>query len=352
MCSSGSLGVSPLGVESTLKSQQAATLAWRSLINGRVVPQAIETLQEFPQRSAPILDRRPRPSIYRLVGAGPAGTNIIAKRCEAPRATIEWQIYETVLAYMPVDSPHCYGLVPDADERFLWLFFEDAGNELYSLDREDHHVLAGRWLGVMNVSSESLPAAACLPDRGPGYYRELLVSCREEIRENIESAGFSEGDAAVLRAAVSHCRVLEGEWHHVERVCDRFPRTLVHGDFAVQNARVRTGRAGTTLTVLDWEGAGWGTPATDLAQSIGKALSPDIRTYFSVVSSTWHGVTQADVERLALFGRMLRLICALEWANWGFKAINAGWYMEKMPWCERALAGWIRTALQGGSLQL
>ena|SRR5215831_3048931 len=351
MCSPGSLG-GHLGVESTLKSQRTAILAWRSLINGHAVPQVIETLQEFPKRSASILDRRPRPSIYRLVGAGPSGTNIIAKRCEAARATIERQIYETVLAYIPVDSPHCYGLAPDADERFRWLFFEDAGNELYSLDREDHHVLAGRWLGAMNVSSESLPAAACLPDRGPGYYRELLVSCREEIRENIESAGFSEGDAAVLRAAVSHCRVLEGEWHRVERVCDRFPRTLVHGDFAVQNARVRTGRAGTTLTVLDWEGAGWGTPATDLAQSIGKALSPDIPTYFSVVSSTWHGVTQADVERLALFGRMLRLICALEWANWGFKAINAGWYMEKMPWCERALAGWIRTALQGGSLQL
>jgi aminoglycoside phosphotransferase (APT) family kinase protein len=125
---------------------------------------------------------------------------------------------------------------------------------------------------------------------------------------------------------------------------------LVHGDFAVQNARLRSGQAGTSLLILDWEGAGWGTPATDLAQFIGKALSPDVRTYFSVVSQGWPGVTLAVVERLAVFGRMLRLITALEWANWGFKAVDAGWYMEKMHWCERTLAGWIRTALQGWSL--
>jgi hypothetical protein len=348
MCSIPSLGAGHLGVESTLESQHPATIAWCSLISRRVVPQAIETLQEFPQKPASLLDRRP--SIYRLVGAGPAGANVIAKRCEAAQALRERTIYETVLANMPFHTPRCYGLVPDADQRFRWLFLEDAGDELYSLDREDHRVLAGRWLGVMNVSGDSLPAAACLSDRSPGFYRERLVNCCEEIREIIQSTSFNEDDASVLRAAISHCRVLEGEWHHVERLCDRFPRTLVHGDFAVQNVRVRTGQAGTTLLVLDWEGGGWGIPATDLAQSIGKALSPDIRTYFSVVSPSWSGVTLADVERLALFGRMFRLIGALEWANWGFKAVDADWYMEKMRWCERALAGWIRTALQG-SLQ-
>jgi hypothetical protein len=349
MFSLGSFGIDHLGVESTLESQHPARMAWCSLIGRRVVPRAIETLQDFPQKPGSTVDHRP--SIYRLVGVGPAGTNVIAKRCEAAQVLRERQIYETVLANLPVNTPRCYGLVPDEDQRVRWLFLEDAGDVRYSLDREEHRILAGRWLGVMNVSGDSLPAATCLPDRGPGFYRELLVSCREEVRETIESASFSDGDAAALRAAVSHCRVLEGEWHLVERLCDRFPRTLVHGDFAAQNARIRTGQAGLTLLVLDWEGAGWGTPATDLAQSIGKALSPDIRTYFSIVSPSWPGVTLADVERLALFGRMFRLICALEWAHWGFKAVGANWYMEKMRWCESELAEWIQTAFQDGLLQ-
>src|SRR5437016_3073869 len=143
MCSLRSFGIDHRGVEMTLESRHPARMAWCNLIGRRVVPRAIETLQEFPQKPGSIVDDRP--SIYRLVGVGPAGTNVIAKRCEAAEALRERQIYETVLAHLPVQTPRCYGLMPDEDQRFQWLYLEDAGNELYSLDREDHRVLAGRW---------------------------------------------------------------------------------------------------------------------------------------------------------------------------------------------------------------
>src|SRR3989442_1762371 len=115
MCSVRSVRVGHLGVEPTLESQHGATRAWCNVSRGRVVPRAIETLQEFPQQPGSSVDDRP--SIYRLIGIGPEGSNVIAKRCEAAQALRERTIYETVLADVPVHTPRCYGLVPDEDER-------------------------------------------------------------------------------------------------------------------------------------------------------------------------------------------------------------------------------------------
>jgi hypothetical protein len=132
MCSPGSLGVSPLGVESTLESLHPATMTCCSIINGRVVPQAIDILQEFPQRSVPMSDRRP--SIYRLVGTEPEGTNVIAKR--SGTGTERKEGLRNRSGEHAAPYPHA-----GRGSARVWLFLEDAGDELYSLDREDHRLV-------------------------------------------------------------------------------------------------------------------------------------------------------------------------------------------------------------------
>jgi hypothetical protein len=325
-----------------------AAQAWRKLTNRQVCPERIEIIQERVRKPEAIYRVTDKPSVYRLTGIGPGRTNVIAKRCDSATGPTECAIYNNVLSCLPVSTLRCYGLVAEDSQRFCWLFLEDAGEELYLLDAKEHRVLAGHWLGMMNVSAQQLSAATRLPDRGPEFYLKRLRTSRQTIRKIAENSSFSNDDLALLRAVISHCDALERQWHRVERVCNRMPRTLVHGDFAVQNARLRSGPTGVGLIILDWEEAGWGSPAADLAQrtslSCRRSLSPDLRTYYSVVSSTWPGVGLADLEVLADYGRMFRLICSLDWSNWGYRSSLADSYIEELGWYERALADWLRGA--------
>jgi hypothetical protein len=325
--------------EVVLTAQHPATRAWCKLTKSQVVPDRVETIQESLGAASG------QASVYRLTNIGPGKSNVIAKRCETAAASAESLIYENVLPYLPVSMLRFYGRVADDDQQFCWLLLEDAGEKAYLSEREEHRVLAGHWLGLMNISAQQLGAAATrLPDRGTGFYLERLLESREVIRKIDETGNFKHGESAVLRTAISHCDALERRWLDIERFCNRMPQTLVHGDLLAQNVRLRTGPAGNGLLMLDWEGAGWGVPAADLVQFMGKSLSPDLPTYYSVVRSSWPHLAFTDVESLADVGRMFRLINSLDWANWGFRAIGAEWFMEKLNWCERELAGWLRSA--------
>jgi hypothetical protein len=100
--------------------------------------------------------------------------------------------------------------------------------------------------------------------------------------------------------------------------------------------------------ILDWEAAGWGIPAADLVQFVGKSLSPDLATYYSVVCSRWPRFRPTHLEALTEIGRLFRLINSLEWANWGYRTVGVDWFDEKLSSCERELAAWLRTAELAG----
>lgn len=325
-------------------AQHPATRAWCKLTNSLVVPESIEIMQEYVRKPGELYRTVGKPSVYRLASAGPGGVNVIAKRCESAAAATEYSIYENVLSRLPVSMLRHYGLAADDDQQFCWLFLEDAGEEPYLLEIEEHRMLAGDWLGLMNVSAQELHAITRLPDRGPGFYLERLLASRETIRDILQSSSFGDTDSALLRATISHCDALEGQWEWIARFCNSLPRTLVHGDFAVQNARLRRAPAGTSLMIIDWEGAGWGSPAADLAQFVGESLSPDLRAYSSVVGSSWPHLGWADLESQAELGRMFRLISSLDWTNSGYRAGVEDWYIGELKWCERELRDWLRTA--------
>ena len=116
--------------------------AWRKLTNRQAVPKSIEIIQERVRRPEEIYRMTHKPSVYRLTGVGPGGANVIAKRCESAAASTECSIYQNVLPYLPVSALRYYGLVADDDRQFCWLFLEDAGDEPYVLDVEEHRVLA------------------------------------------------------------------------------------------------------------------------------------------------------------------------------------------------------------------
>ena len=313
--------------EESSVAAHAAVRAWQNC--GHSVPRSIEVLKPEKRKGG----------VYRLMGAGAQGLNVIAKKCDTETAAIEHLIYREVLPQLPLDPLRCYGSLQDDDARFSWIFLEDAGAGEYSPEIEEHRTLAGLWLGVMNLSARELPQASRLPDRGPDSYLEILQIARCLTREKLVHPGFSAGEREILRQIVSHCELLETEWRRVERFCSKMPRTLVHGDLSLWNARISENPT-QRLLVMDWECAGWGVPAADLAQFTGNSLTPDLEAYFSVVHGCWPDLDLHDFERLANVGRVFRWINAVAWANWGFHDGAIRWYITEMGCYRPGIPEW------------
>jgi aminoglycoside phosphotransferase (APT) family kinase protein len=91
------------------------------------------------------------------------------------------------------------------------------------------------------------------------------------------------------------------------------PQTLVHNDFKIKNVRVRFGSAGLELLPFDWEVAGWGVPAADLAQFSGNVLSPNLEVYASLVRQVWPHLDLHDIRQMAHLGLVFRCLAAIRW---------------------------------------
>jgi Phosphotransferase enzyme family len=293
-----------------------AVRAWGRLRPGAAGPGPVEDLT-----------KKRKTAIFRLTGAGPGGTAVIAKRCRPATAWVERTIYEEVLPRLPVTAPRLYGAVEE-DAGLCWLFLEDVGGELYSPQAEEHRTLAGRWLGLLHTSAARVAAAAGLPDRGPGHYLVHLRAARDAAVRGRANPTLTADEAAELGRIAAQCDALEARWGEVRALCARIPPTLVHGDLVVKNVRVRAGADGADLLPFDWATGGWGVPAADLAQLVfeGKAscLSPDVATYRSVVREAWPHLGGEDIRRLVDLGTVFRLLAMMSWISWGLAVEGGG----------------------------
>jgi len=317
--------------------ESRAATAWRDLRPELGEPERIEILK----------GRKERKMVFRLVGAGPSRTDVIAKRYRLTTGLVERAIYDVVLPRLPVPSLRSHGFVEEADGTRCWLFLEDAGGEPYSVSVEDHRRLAGRWLGLLHTSAPQAPAAG-LPDRGPGHYLECLRTARARIAAHRENATASPHRSAVLGAMLLWLDALEARWDAVERFCDAMPRTVVHGDFVPKNLRVRPGEAGLALLCFDWGCAGWGHPAADLAQRPASSdrfsASPDLAAYWSVVREHWPEYGLAMVSQWANLGGVFRSLASISWASRSLASTSVDKHIAEMLVGQAAIARALRAA--------
>lgn len=310
-------------------------------------PAAVAWCRVAPRSGAPnkitILKEKGHSRVYRLDGVGPNGTAVIAKLCRPGVSAIERRIYEDILPSLPVTALRLYGVLEEnghAGEPTCWLFIEDAGDEQYSRLLDEHRALAGRWLGTLQTFTARLHALAGLPDRSPNFYLGELRALREAILHSLAYPTLTADDLATLEAILAQCEVLESHWGEIDRFCDRMPRTLVHGDLAMKNTRIRATPAGNSLVVMDWETAGWGVPAIDLAQFTGRCVSPDLATYASVLPECWPGA--ANLVQMAELGRIFRMIVAMSWEREGLLSTYIQRPMRRMKVYQANMAEYIR----------
>jgi len=273
-----------------------AVVAWRDVVPDATEPESIEVLR-----------RGKKSTVYRLVGAGPDGTPVIAQRASRRKADIERTVYEAILPHLSVTAPRYYGAREESPEH-AWLFVEDIGDDRYSASEPEELALAGRWVGLMHAGATSVGAARRLPDAGPPRYLTHLRAGRRTLAAHVANPALKSDEATTIGGLVADLDRLERGWARLERACTRVPATLTHGDLQRKNTYIRDGPHGPALFVIDWETAGWGAPAADLTRI-------DLPTYWSVVRSAWRDVRLEDVRQVAAVGRVFLQLAAIDWVS-------------------------------------
>jgi ATP-binding cassette subfamily B protein len=316
-----------MGVARQELAEHPAVAAWGQLASVPSSPRAIVILKPEKKRSA----------VYRLEGAGPGGSAVIAKRGQTKRLRKELMVYREVICHLPFRTLHCYGCVEDRDPRFAWLFLEDAGDKRFSSGSPEHRALAARWLAALHQSCRQIGVLEeWLPAFGSAYYRNIVFVARDTLQRALSNPALSAGDVTTLRAILSQCDTAERGWSEVEEVCHLLPQTIVHGDFSAKNVRTCVGENGLELLPLDWDAAGWGVPASDLSQA-------DIAVYWSVIRNQGLSLSPDELTRIANVGK---LFWALEPITGEAESLASGWVdnvMRKM----RAYHSQLTEALKG-----
>lgn len=265
--------------------------------------------------------------------------DVVAKRCRRQTAAVERVIYERVLPRIGAPVLEYFGSLKDSDERYLWIFLEDAGQEEVG---EDDGLLVARWLGRLHACAADIVSDLGLPQRGAEHYREHLTGALQRLSEYIGASRFSSEDRQVLEHVRRQCRAVAERWPAVLEFLDRMPRTLAHGDFVPKNMRMRGEASSRHLVVLDWETAGIATPAADLAElakQFGSGREEAMTAYQASAEKLWEGFSGAELRRIGQFGLLLRLLASIDWTSHNLAHPWVDKPMWKLRAYEKYLAG-------------
>jgi hypothetical protein len=294
----------PIAVTTSDLAGDPAARAWAAL--GEAPPASIALLRKV---------HRTKPSIHRLSFAGPGEPAVFAKQFHAAGLAVERRVYESILPRLPVTAARFRGAWDD-DDGSVWLFVEDVGERCLSPGDPEHRALAARWLGLLHHTAAEVVADEPLPDAGPRRYLGHLVAGREAIRRHSGNRALTPADREILGAVLARLDDLETHWSRIEGACDGFPVTLVHADFQPKNLRIAITDAGPVLRPIDWETAGRGVPAADLAFGRGRGnLSQlDYPAYGTTVRERWPDLDAGSIRKLSIVGQLFQALAGIEWA--------------------------------------
>ncbi len=273
-----------------------------------------------PVQIVPLRVRKRKSNVYRLDGVGPAGAAVIAKQCPRAVGLVEHAVYQDMLPRLGIPSLHYHGFVDQPDTGACWLFLENAAGADYSNLLPEHRTRAGRWLGLLHPAAAAITSPdGRLPEGGPGRYWQRLAAVRDAMRRHLDNPVLSSDDVVFVEGLLVGLDDVAAQWQRIEEICQAVPPTLVHGDFNGRNIRLPNANGDAPIVVFDWENAGWGVPAVDLAQQVVPSgqlsANPDIPTYWSTVREHWPALSLEACWRLAYCGTVFRALVAMSWIS-------------------------------------
>jgi hypothetical protein len=244
--------------------------------------------------------------VCRIEGVGPGSSSIIAKRCQRANGEFEAFIYREVLGRLPMESVSCYGFIGEDAGEHGWLFLENGGIIQVAGKGEGFPIAFVHWLASLHASASSLPIRDRLPERGPSWYLEILREARLGLCQSLPERNWDDLDRSSVERMLVCFELLERNWHLIEDRCEGLPWTLVHCDLQPKNILIRHTPSGIAHLPLDWEEAGWGIPAADLA-------GIDAVSYWSTARKTWAGIELQRVEEQVRCGELFKTLSAVGW---------------------------------------
>jgi hypothetical protein len=216
-------------------------------------------------------------------------------------------IYRKLLAGQRFGAPALYASLYDTARRLYWLFLEDVGDMTLEHCDIDEWLPAFRWLARMHSiywgREEELRALDCLAEHDRDYY-EMIA---QRARRNLELAG-EPGPLAQFDALMAPYALL------VEQLCSQ-PRTLVHGDIFPKNIAVQERGL---VRPLDWESAGIGLAAWDLARLLdgwGKPRQGFIEAYLAAIEAHGTEIDRPTFLRTLSCCEVVNVLWHLQWSD-------------------------------------
>ena len=326
----------PLELQGPALEGHPALRAWNGLAARHGLPVTVEVWRE----------RKPT-SIYRFLFEDGGAPPIFAKHCDAQSGAVQRRCLEDMLPRMPIAAPRYHGAHRDPDGTW-WLFVEDAGREVYSVDDPEQRRLAGRWIGALHRHGAQLPGAVDLPPAGIQRFEAHLRSGQALIHRSFSNPALSDVDRDLLREIVGLLDRVESRWAEFERALDGAPLTLVHGDFQPKNIRIGREAPTPSLFVFDWEMAGWGLPAVDLAPANGRDLriQVDLDSYLAEVALVWPRADASAIEKQVALGHVLRRLAAVDWASHSLRFERADYLSDPIASLQSILHSLARAVEQ------
>lgn len=188
---------------------------------------------------------------------------------------VEW--YGALRSRCPVRSPHPYWLGAEADEGRFCLLLEDLG----ALEEADHVTGASDEQALDAVSALGRLHAAhwsatdALPTR---FADRAATPRRAQAAGGALAFGWEHAVAAYGRLMpdrlIEARRPLEAALPDLGDTFRAAP-TLIHGDYKVENLLFDPAHQTDRVAVIDWQAAGCGFGAEDLARFLGTSVAPE-----------------------------------------------------------------------------
>ena len=232
----------------------------------------------------------------------------------------EIRCYENLLGYVHLSTPLCYYSVYDAESGGCILLLQDLaparfGDNVGNPSREDIES-AIRAIGMFHADFWESTRLADL-DWIPGFAQDAEV--RQRAFRQAKGPFLSTWSKFLQPTTIDIVERLGGSLARIRRQLSRPPRTILHGDYRLDNLAFVGSEDGPT--VIDWQAASIGRSVADIAYCIVYCIDPKerrdleselLKLYHSVL--VVHGVRGYDFEscledyRLSIAANMMRTV--------------------------------------------
>lgn len=288
--------------------EHPAYLAWKELNPNASPPQEIIVLKD-----------KKKSKVFQLKFTNESENSVIAKAGRIKSLYIEKKVYEEILPDLSIDSADYLGFVKrESNKEFSWLFLEFVKGILFDRTQEEHLLAAIKWLGGLHSSHLPEKHIALLSDRSVESYYNYLKRGLNNLILYKTNQNLSREHIDTLSNIQSKLQVIKLSWEQIDNFCQPFPNTFIHGDYQAKNNVIQTINSHFKFVCIDWEMAGWGTPAIDLGR-FHRFPDAMLSAYWELTKKNNRNMSFQNLISLSQAGEILRLIIAIYWASRGLK---------------------------------